>query len=445
MGSIAPSVVRAPETPYFTPDNHDVGAALNPNDPSTPTLFRPLTIRGVTLKNRIAVSPMCMYSAESDPNAPDVGALTDYHLAHLGQFALKGAGLVFVEAQGVEPRGRISPNDAGLWQHGTDSPQFRSLQRVVHFCRSQGAHVGIQLAHAGRKASVTAPWVARQHGRPSLRAEAAVGGWPDDVIGPSGGDDHRWDAAGDYWTPRAATVTEIQGIVRAFADSAACGVRAGVEVVEIHAAHGYLLHQFLSPVTNRRTDDYGGSFENRTRLLREVVAAVRAAVSEQTAVFVRISATEWLEGQPVEAEAGGSWDVASSEQLVPILADLGVDLIDVSSGGNHRDQRIPHGSVSYQTDLAGRLRRALRAAGRSTRIGAVGFITGADQARGLVEGSDDAERAAATVAGADPAADVVLLGRQFLREPEWVMLTAQRLGVKVGSPKQFWRAGGAFD
>ncbi|KAE8147810.1 FMN-linked oxidoreductase [Aspergillus avenaceus] len=351
MGSISstsPVVTRA-GTPYFTPAN-SAGAAVNPNDPKTPTLFRPLRIRDVTLKNRVVVSPMCMYSAESDPTSPFVGALTDYHIAHLGHFALKGAGLVFVEAQAVLPNGRISPNDAGLWQEGTESEH-------------QDAKVAVQLAHAGRKASVAAP----------VRVDESAGGWPKDVGGDS------------YWTPRALSTAEIKDIVRAFGKSAALAIEAGVDVIEVHAAHGYLLHQFLSPVTNQRTDEYGGSFENRTRLLREV----------GTPLFVRISATE-------------CWDIDSSLNLVKMFPELGVDLVD----------KIQL-HTNYQVDLAGRVRKAIRDAGASTLVGGVGFITEAEQAQGIVQGADEAHETEALLSGPEPKADVVLLARQFMREPEW--------------------------
>ncbi|KAF7594902.1 hypothetical protein BBP40_007937 [Aspergillus hancockii] len=441
MGSVSPtspSVTKAEYTPYFTPANN-AGAAVNPNDPNTPTLFRPLRIRDVTLKNRIIVSPMCMYSAEPNPASPFVGALTDYQLTHLGQFALKGAGLVFVEALAVQANGRISPNDAGLWQEGTESAQFKGLQRVVQFAHSQGAKVAVQLSHAGRKASVSAPWLAAAAGKPSLRSDESVFGWPDNVVGPSGGKEHIWDAEeGRYWSPRALSTAEIKEMVQSFAKSAALAVKAGVDVLEIHAAHGYLLNQFLSPVTNKRTDEYGGSFENRVRIVREIATAIRAVIPEGTPLFLRISVTEWLEGQPVAAESG-SWDLESSLRLVKLLPELGIDLVDVSSAGNHKSQKIKV-HPGYQVDLAGQLRKAIREAGASTLVGGVGLITDAEQAQGIVQGADEAQEAEGIVSGSEPKADVVLLARQFLREPEWVIVTAKRLGVKVTLPHQFWRA-----
>ncbi|KAJ5088942.1 hypothetical protein N7532_007626 [Penicillium argentinense] len=439
MGSIfqSPRVVKAEGVPYFTPANNG-GAALHPEDPSTPTLFRPLRIRDVTLKNRIMVAPMCTYSTESDPDSPAVGALTDFHIAHLGHFAAKGAGLVIIEASAVQPNGRISPNDSGIWQEGTDSEQIKGLRRVVDFAHSQGAKVGIQLAHAGRKASTVAPWLSSQGKRSSIKADESVGGWPSNVVGPSGGEENIW-APGDikYWPPRELSTAEVEEVVRAFGRSAKLAIQAGVDIIEIHAAHGYLLHEFLSPVTNRRTDRYGGSFENRTRILREVVAAIRAAIPTGTPLFLRISATEWLEEQPVAAQTG-SWDMPSSIQLAKLLPELQVDLLDVSSGGNHKDQKLqPH--TNYQIDLAGELRKAIRGAGQTTLVGAVGLITEADVARNIVQGADEAQATEALLAGQEPKADAVLMARQFLREPEWVYNAAKKLNVPISVAWQFAR------
>lgn len=439
MGSFgqSPPIVNHEGLPYFTPANNG-GAAVSPNDPSTPTLFRPLKIRNLTLKNRIVVAPMCMYSADSDPTSPYVGALTDYHIAHLGHLALKGAGLIFIEATAVQANGRISPNDSGLWQDGSDSEQFKALKRVVDFAHSQGARIGLQLAHAGRKASTVAPWLAAQQGAKSLRADETVGGWPTDVVGPSGGKDQIWAPGAGFWTPRELNTAEVEEVVRAFAKSAGLAVKAGCDAVEIHGAHGYLVNQFLSPVTNRRSDKYGGSFENRTRLLREIAMAVRGVIPAAMPLFLRISATEWLEDQPVAAETG-SWDMESSSKLAKMLPELGIDFLDVSSGGNHREQKIePHSN--YQIDLAGTLRREIRATGGSTLIGAVGLITEAGAAAKIVQGADEAHAAEAMLTGAEPRADAILIARQFMREPEWVIKTAKTLGVKITTPMQFGRA-----
>jgi 2,4-dienoyl-CoA reductase-like NADH-dependent reductase (Old Yellow Enzyme family) len=439
MGSVgqSPSVAQHQGLPYFTPANNG-GATVNPNDPDTPTLFRPLKIRDLTLKNRIIVAPMCMYSADADPTSPRVGALTDYHIAHLGHLAVKGAGLIFVEATAVQPNGRISPNDSGFWQDGTDSEQFKALKRVADFAHSQGAKIGLQLAHAGRKASTVAPWLAAEQGVRSLRADDSVGGWPSNVVGPSGGEDQIWAPGTGFWAPRELSTAEVEEVVRAFAKSAELAVTAGVDVLEIHGAHGYLISQFLSPVTNRRSDKYGGSFDNRTRILREVATAVRDVIPRGMPLFLRISATEWLEGQPVAAELG-TWDMESSSELTKLLPELGIDFLDVSSGANHRDQQIePHSN--YQIDLAGQLRKEVRAAGASTLIGAVGLITEAEAAHKIVQGAEEALAAATMLAGPEPKADAILIARQFLREPEWVFKTAATLGVKVTTPRQFGRA-----
>ncbi|KAL4802763.1 hypothetical protein BDV18DRAFT_166791 [Aspergillus unguis] len=425
----SPAYQGAEGIPYFTPAAKPA-TALNPKDKSTPTLFRPLTIRDVTLKNRVIVAPMCMYSAESDPANPAIGALTDFHIAHLGHFALKGAGLVFTEALAVQPNGRISPNDAGLWQTGADSAQFKGLKRVADLVHSQGAKIAVQLAHAGRKASTVAPALAMAKGVGSLKADEGVFGWPKDVVGPSGGEEHIWQAGGvGYWPPRELSVAEIQEIVKAFATAAKTAVQAGVDVIEIHAAHGYLINEFLSPVTNHRTDQYGGSFENRTRILREVAVAIREVIPAGTPLFLRISATEWIEDQPVSKERG-CWTMESSIELLKYLPEIGVDFLDVSTGGNHKDQKFQFFS-EYQTELAGRLRKEIKAARANTLVGAVGFITEAEKAAELVKGADEE--------GSEPMADAVLIARQFLREPDWVMNAAKKLGVEVEYPAQFGR------
>ena len=435
-GFRSPAIVKAGGLPYFTPANNG-GAAVSPQASDTPTLFRPLQIRDVTFKNRVIVAPMCMYSAESDMTSPAVGALTDYHIAHLGHLATKGAGLIFIEATAVQPNGRISPNDSGLWQEGTDSEQFKGLRRVVNFAHSQGAKIGIQLAHAGRKASTVSPWLASQAQKRGIKADESVGGWPTNVVGPSGGEDHIWAPGDQFWAPRELTTAEVEDVVRAFARSAELSVKAGVDVIEIHGAHGYLIHQFLSPVTNRRTDKYGGTLENRLRIVSEVAKAIRAVVPAGMPLFLRISATEWLENETVATEIG-SWDMPSSIALAKLLPSLGIDFLDVSSGGNHKDQRIqPH--TNYQIDLAGQLRREIRRAGHTTLVGAVGFITEAESARDIVQGAEEAEATESILSGKAPKADAVLLARQFLREPEWVLTAAKKLGVEISVPLQFAR------
>lgn len=399
---------------------------------------------------------MCQYSTASE--GPSTGALTDYHIATLGHYALKGAALVFIEATGVQANGRISPNCPGLW---SDS-QIPELRRVSDFIRSQGAQCGIQLAHAGRKASTCAPWIAgsqkTQGGKRkvSVKADVDASGWPTDVVGPMGGQEWVWDSlpADDensgYWAPRALSEAEIQELVQDWAAAAQRAVKAGVDVIEIHGAHGYLIHQFLSPVTNQRTDKYGGSFENRTRLLLEIIKAIRAVIPDSMPLYLRISSTDWME----ETELGkklGSWDVESSIRLAKLLPALGVDLLDVSSGGNHPEQRINmFESKDYQIRIAAQIRSELKKENLSLFIGAVGLITEAEQARDIVKDSGaskagdeelakEAQAAVRVTEGKEPLADVVLVARQFMREPEWVLRVAWQLGLDVAWPNQFLR------
>lgn len=352
-----------------------------------PILFKPLALRGVTLANRIAVSPMCQYSAHE-------GLANDWHLVHLGGFAVGGAGLVICEATAVTPEGRISPQDLGIWSDAHIEP----LARVVRFIRSQGAVAGIQLAHAGRKASTYRPWGGR-HGA----VVEEEGGWA--TIGPSA-----VKFADDYPMPVALDAAGIAAIPSAFAAAAERALRAGFEVAEIHAAHGYLLHQFLSPLSNRREDAYGGSFDNRIRLLLETVEAVRAAWPENLPLLVRVSATDWVEG---------GWTGDDTVALAQRLKPLGVDLLDVSSGGSSPSARIPVGP-GYQVSFAERVRRETGLA-----TGAVGMITTPEQAASILR---------------DQQADLVLLGRELLRDPRWPLHAAARLGREVSWPAQYLRA-----
>lgn len=351
-----------------------------------PHLFEPVAFRAVTFPNRIAVSPMCQYSSER-------GLATDWHVVHLGSRAVGGAGLVFTEATAVLPEGRISPQDLGIW----GDEHIEPLERIVRFIHEQGSVAGIQLAHAGRKASTYRPW--ERHGA-ILNAE---GGWP--VVGPSS-----LAFGEDYAVPRVLTEDGIKEIVAAFVAAVRRACEAGFRVVEVHAAHGYLLHQFLSPLSNRRHDRYGGSFENRTRLLREVTEAVRRIWPEDCPLFVRISATEW---------ADGGWDLDQSVELARRLAPLGVDLIDCSSGGNLPQARIPVGS-GYQTPFAERIRRET---GMPT--GAIGLITAPAQAEHIIRTGQ---------------ADLVLLAREMLRDPYWPLRAARELGHASSWPVQYVRA-----
>lgn len=350
-------------------------------------LFEPLQIRDITFRNRIAVSPMCQYSSED-------GFAADWHFVHLGSRAVGGAGLVITEAAAVEARGRISPHDLGIYQDA----HIEGLQRITRFLQEHGAVSGIQLAHAGRKASTARPW---EGGKPVSEAE---GGWSP-VVGPSA-----IAFSESYQTPHALDTAEIDEIVRAFGSAAQRSLQAGFQVVEIHAAHGYLLHAFLSPFSNQRIDSYGGSFEGRTRLLREVTTEIRRYWPESLPLFVRFSATDWTEG---------GWDIEQSIELARILQTLGADLIDCSSGGNVAGAKIPIGP-GYQTEFASRIRREAH-----TLSGAVGMITSPQQADHIIRTGQ---------------ADMVLLARELLRDPYWPLLAARELGQTIPVPPQYARA-----
>ena len=350
-------------------------------------LLEPLKIRDVTLRNRVVVSPMCQYSSED-------GFAADWHLVHLGSRAVGGAGLVFTEASAVEPRGRISPHDLGIWK----DDHVPALKRITDFIRSQGAAAGIQLAHAGRKASTARPW---EGGAP---LETSPGGWRP-VVAPS-----PLPFADGYPTPEALTPEGVGGIVQAFARAAERALAAGFDVIELHAAHGYLLHQFLSPISNQRRDDYGGSLENRMRIVLETARALRKRWPDRLPLWVRISATDWVEG---------GWDAESSVELARRMKKEGVDLVDASSGGTKPDAKIPVGP-GFQTPFAEKIRRE---AGVLT--GAVGMITQAAQAETILRTGQ---------------ADVVFLGREFLRDPYFPLRAAGTLHDKVNSPLQYGRA-----
>ncbi|KAI6087098.1 FMN-linked oxidoreductase [Hypoxylon rubiginosum] len=423
----------APNAAFYTPvQDPPAGTALDPA--TAPTLFQPLSIRGMTLQNRFVVSPMCQYSA-------DDGHLTDWHFAHLSQFVIRGSALTIVEATAVTPNGRITPQCPGMWKDSHITP----LKRVVDFAHSQGQKVGIQLAHAGRKASTVAPWIRPANALTEL-APPEDGGWADNVWAPSA---LKFDEG--YPEPKAMTVEQIKELVQAFADAAKRSVAAGVDTIEIHGAHGYLISEFLSPLSNKRTDQYGGSFENRTRMLLEVIAAVRAAIPETMPLLLRISATEWMEalGEP-------SWDLEQSIRLAKLLPAAGVDLLDVSSGGNnplrHIDVKGILANPYYQVDLAGKIREALKKEGHELLIGAVGMITNAEMARSIVqEGKPAAAHDSGSVevveesSGRTTQADLVLAARQYLREPEFPLRVAHQLGVEVKWPNQYHRAGWAKD
>ncbi|WP_353809639.1 NADH:flavin oxidoreductase/NADH oxidase [Agromyces sp. SYSU T00194] len=352
------------------------------------TLFDPITLRGVTARNRIWVPPMCQYSADARDGMP-----TEWHHVHLGALARGGAGAVIVEATAVVPEGRISPEDLGLW----NDDQRDALRPIVDFMHDQGALAGIQLAHAGRKGSTYKPW-AEQRGT----VPAADGGW--EAFAPSA------VAFDGYATPTAMTREGIREVVDAFAASARRAVDAGFDLLELHAAHGYLLHEFLSPLSNERTDAYGGSLEHRARIVLEVVDAVRAEVGEEVPLLMRFSATDWTEG---------GWSPEEMEQVTRWVVERGIDLVDVSSGGNVH-ARIPLGP-GYQVPFASGLRTAT-----GVPTAAVGLI-------------DDARQAADVVASG--AADVVLVGRESLRDPNFPLRAARELGVAVDyTPRAYERA-----
>jgi len=351
------------------------------------SLLSPLTIREVQFRNRIAVSPMCQYSAQE-------GLANDWHFVHLGSRAVGGVGLVITEATAVVPEGRISPADLGLW----NDKQGEALARITHFMESHGAVAGVQLAHAGRKASTSAPWLG---GKPAGEEE---GGWKK-IMAPSAiAFDEGWPV------PQAMTAAEIQDLIRAFASATRRAREAGFRVLEVHAAHGYLLHEFLSPFSNQRTDVYGGSFEGRIRLVCEVVEAVRGEWPEQLPLFVRFSCQDWKDG---------GWTLEDTVALSKRLKPLGVDLIDCSSGGILPHVKIPAGP-GYQVAFAERVRRE---AGILTA--AVGMIVAPQQADTIVRTGQ---------------ADMVLLARELLRDPYWPLHAAVALGQKGSWPEQYVRA-----
>lgn len=354
-------------------------------------LFDSLAIRDVQFANRIFVSPMCQYSSDN-------GFANDWHFVHLGSRAVGGAGLVFTEATAVLPEARISPQDLGIWSDNHIEP----LERIVRFIHEQGSVAGMQLAHAGRKASTYRPWESRQGAIPE-----SDGGWTN-VVAPS-----PIPFAPHYPVPRELSIEGIQKTVAAFAQAARRACDAGFRIVEIHAAHGYLIHEFLSPLSNKRTDAYGGSFENRTRILREIVSAVRRTWPERAPLFVRISATDWVDG---------GWDVEQAIQLAHQLKELGVDLIDCSSGGNVAQANIPVGA-GYQTPFAEQIRRQA-----NIITGAVGMITSPVQAEHVV------------VTGQ---ADAIIMAREFLRDPYWPLRAARELSQEISWPVQYLRAASA--
>lgn len=349
-------------------------------------LFTPITFRSVTLKNRIVVSPMCEYSSVD-------GFANEWHLVHLGSRAVGGAGLIITEATAVSPEGRISPDDLGIWKNA----HLDKLKNIVAFIHKNGSVAGIQLAHAGRKASSPAPW----KGNRQLTKDE--GGWQ--TVAPSAIPFKEEEA-----TPEALTSAGIEKVITDFKMATQRALTAGFKLIEIHAAHGYLIHEFLSPLSNQRTDEYGGSFENRTRLLLQIVDAIQSVWPKDLPVFVRISATDW---------APGGWHEAEAVQLAVLLKAKGIDLIDCSSGGLASTQQIPLGP-GYQVPFAEKIKKET-----GIPTGAVGLITSATQAEAILTSGQ---------------ADLIVMARELLRDPYFPLHAARELGVDVAWPDQYLRA-----
>ncbi|KAF7368431.1 NADH:flavin oxidoreductase 1 [Mycena venus] len=380
---------RAPGVPFFAPlQNPPAGTARAA--PST-LLFTPLKIRGVEFPNRIWVSPMQQYSADN-------GKLTPWHMAWLGGIIIRGAGLVFVEGTAVAPEGRISPEDTGLWE---DS-QIASHEELVKFAHSQGQKIGVQLMHSGRKGSCVALYLST-----SATATSVAGGWPDKIVGPSD-----LPFAPSSPVPRQLSIQDIDEVVIAFKDAARRAVTAGYDVINIHAAHGYLLSSFLSPHANRRTDKYGGSFENRIRILIEIIDAIRAVIPETMPLVVRVSATDCLEA----ANVGPSWTVPDTIQLARVIRAHGVDLIDISSGGQSPAQSF--NLLGSQSELAKQVKDDV---GESLLVGCLGGITSGTVAERYLQ---------------EKRGDVAFVGRQFLKNPGTAWAFAEELGESIHMSKQ---------
>ncbi|KAL8736798.1 MAG: hypothetical protein Q9166_000164 [cf. Caloplaca sp. 2 TL-2023] len=383
----------APGIPYYTPaQNPPSGTASDPQPDGShpPKLFQPLKIRRLTLQNRI------MYSAQD-------GHHTAWHQTHLGGIVQRGPGLTMVEATAVTPEGRITPEDSGLWKDSQMAP----LKYTVDFAHSQSQKVAIQLAHAGRKASAVAPWLSR-----SAVAPKSIGGWPDNVLAPS---DVPYEGLAD---PRAMTKDDIAHFKSSWVAAVQRAVKIGFDVIEIHNAHGYLLHSFLSPVSNNRIDEYGGIFENRIRLTLEIVELTRQNVPEDMPLFLRISATDWLQNEEFD-----SWKIEDTVRLAGILATKGVDLLDVSSGGLHPKQQVKTGP-GYQAPFAQKVKEKV---GNKMLVGTVGSITNGKQANELLENG----------------LDLAIIGRMFQKNPALVWTFAEDLDVEINVANQIrWGFGG---
>ncbi|KAG0046727.1 hypothetical protein BGZ83_008097 [Gryganskiella cystojenkinii] len=391
-----------PQEHYFIEQPVAPGSYLGPIDASlpdadkVPLVFQPFQVKNLTLANRFVVAPMAQLSSQD-------GFFTDYHLVHLGSFAIHGAGLIVAEATAVSPEGRITPADSGLWA----DHHIPGLKRIADFIHAQGSKLSVQIGHAGRKGSIES-WYTKDIPESKF--------WKDNVLAPSGGKDFQWDQA--YNVPRELSVEEIDRIVKDFGRAAARADKAGADTVELHGAHGYLIHQFLSPVSNHRTDRYGGSPENRARFLLEVVQSVRENFSAEKPIMLRVSATDFIEHLTDKP----SWDLDQTVQIAKWVRDAGVDIFHVSSGGNTAEQKIKV-SPGYQVPFAERVKREVP----GLVVIAVGLIREGKQADEVLE----QERA-----------DLVAIGRGFLRHPNFVINAAESLNVKTKFSQQYERGRG---
>ncbi|KAM0334531.1 hypothetical protein ACHAQA_001561 [Verticillium albo-atrum] len=392
---------------FFTPEQSPpAGTALDSADGKIPKLFTPLKIRGVELPNRIWLSPMCQYSAHE-------GFHSLWHTTHYGGIVQRGPGFAMIEATAVQANGRITPEDSGIWLDA----HVDKLREHVEFAHSQNQLISIQLAHAGRKASTVAPWL------PQAVATEDVNGWPNDVVGPS---EVPFDK--DYPIPRAMTLDEIVQVKKDFASAVKRSIHAGFDIIELHFAHGYLVSSFLSPSSNKRTDQYGGSFENRTRLALELVEETRAILPEGTPLAVRFSATEWLDVNP--DYEGESWTIKESIEFAKLLADRGVDILDISSGGNSSKQKVK-GGPGYQAGFAKAIKKAV---GDKAFVSTVGSIKTGTLAEELISGGKDED---------DTPLDLVAVGRMFQKNPGLVWAWADDLNTSIQVAHQIgWGFGG---
>ncbi|PIL23686.1 hypothetical protein GSI_13435 [Ganoderma sinense ZZ0214-1] len=427
-----PCNAPAPNVPYFVPRQvPPSGTAIQPQHDGNdiPTLFQPITIRGVTFQNRLWLAPLCQYSSEN-------GLISPWHFAHLGGILTRGPGLSIVEATGVLPEGRISPECAGIW----NDEQAAAWTKIVEFAHSQGQKIGIQLEHAGRKASTLAPFV-----HSGALADIHQGGWPDDVVGPS-----PIPYSSNFAVPKELNKAGIKRIVAGFIAAARRAVKAGFDVIEIHGAHGFLISSFLSPTSNKRTDDYGGSFENRIRLAVEVVDGIRGVIPPTMPLFFRVSATEWLEESLPDEP---SWRLEDTAKLADVLSEHGVDLIDISSSGNNAAQKIKSGPA-YQVPFSEAVKRDV---GHKILVSAVGNITDGKMAQGILdkdlrrpetltqdvkEGSGSTQDVA--IMGQS---DIIFVGRLFQKNPGLVWQFADDLGVDLRHSSQIewpFRGRGGF-